>query len=155
MKLGMILGGIGTVRLASKRTKFGIIHFLGATSSGDSNQGIPLCVPRDIYGELAGDVKGYGGMQCEVGELSRFSTGPSTASASTPEFPDMRFLWMTSALSAHLDLGPSKQRHPYFTAAPAGNTSEITAPITRWDGRSPTSILPPISQRTDERRRVA
>jgi hypothetical protein len=65
-KLGMILGGIGSVRLASKRTKFGILHFLGATSSGDSNQGIPLCVPSDMYGQLADPIRQYGGMRCQV-----------------------------------------------------------------------------------------
>jgi hypothetical protein len=65
-KLGMILGGIGSVRLASNRTKHGVLHFLGATSSGDSSQGIPLCVTSDMYGQVVGAIREYGGMQCHV-----------------------------------------------------------------------------------------
>ena len=62
----MILGGIGTVRLASKRTKFGVLHFLSATSSGDSNQGVPMCVPPEVHRQIVDSIKDYGGVVCDI-----------------------------------------------------------------------------------------
>ena len=65
-KFGMILGGIGTVRLASKRTKFGVLHFLSATSSGDSNQGVPMCMPPEVHRQIVDSIKDYGGVVCDI-----------------------------------------------------------------------------------------
>lgn len=47
-KTSMVLGGIGSVRLAPRTVRGGDVCFWGASSNGISHQGIPLIVPIDI-----------------------------------------------------------------------------------------------------------
>ncbi|NOY96108.1 MAG: hypothetical protein GXO81_06970 [Chlorobi bacterium] len=70
-KEGMILGGYGSIRLASKLINNSKIFFLGATSSGVSHEGIPLIVEEDVYKEVIKYLKGnYGILADIIGSIS-------------------------------------------------------------------------------------
>ncbi|WP_340114868.1 hypothetical protein [Maribellus mangrovi] len=70
-KEGMILGGYGSIRLASKNINNKKTFFLGATSSGISHEGIPLVFEEDVYKELIKYFKGnYGIIADIIGSIS-------------------------------------------------------------------------------------
>lgn len=51
-KQEMILGGVGSIRLASKVFHEGRYVLLGASSTGASHEGVPICVPEEIADEI-------------------------------------------------------------------------------------------------------
>lgn len=65
-KLQMILGGIGSVRLSAKQTFLGRTHFLGATRSGVSHEGLPIAVPHETYRDLAPRLNEIGACLCDI-----------------------------------------------------------------------------------------
>lgn len=52
-KMNMMLGGVGSVRLAPDKSKF----YLCATSTGTSHQGIPIIVNKEIYNQFIDEIK--------------------------------------------------------------------------------------------------
>jgi hypothetical protein len=65
-KMNMVLGGVGSVRLASIPAPGERTHFLGASSTGVSHEGIPLCVGRDLYLEMIPFLKENGACDCTI-----------------------------------------------------------------------------------------
>jgi hypothetical protein len=59
-KYEMVLGGVGSVRLAPRFIRGGEVCFFCATSNGISHQGIPVIVPIDEGREILKDIKANG-----------------------------------------------------------------------------------------------
>ncbi len=69
-KTSMVRGGIGAIRLAEKIVNGSTIHFLGASSSGISHQGIPVVLPSEEYRKVIPIIKERGGCKVKlVGSL--------------------------------------------------------------------------------------
>ena len=60
-KLKMVLGGVGSVRLGSKKVDDAETHFLGATSTGAVHEGIPVALDKEQYRALIEPIKKTGG----------------------------------------------------------------------------------------------
>ena len=65
-KMGMIFGGVGSVRLTAKHTQFGETHFLCATSSGVSHEGIPIAVESAMLPKIMPLIREMGGCRASV-----------------------------------------------------------------------------------------
>jgi hypothetical protein len=65
-KLGMVLGGVGSVRFASKLLDVGRQHFLGATQSGVCDEGVPVCVEPTMYQDVIPLIKAHGSCECDI-----------------------------------------------------------------------------------------
>jgi hypothetical protein len=65
-KLNMVLGGVGSVRLAARERPQGKIHFLGASDDGVSHEGIPILVDSDLYDVVAPRLKEDGACSCDI-----------------------------------------------------------------------------------------
>ncbi|MDG4771840.1 hypothetical protein [Solwaraspora sp. WMMD792] len=59
-KASMVSGGIGSLRLAPKDTGMGLVHFLGASSSGYSYKGFPVAFDANCYDRLESDIRARG-----------------------------------------------------------------------------------------------
>lgn len=59
-KLGMVLGGVGSVRLAPRDVPGGKACFFGATFSGISHEGIPVVVPIEHGKQLLQSIRSQG-----------------------------------------------------------------------------------------------
>ena len=57
----LILGGVGSVRLAAKRINGELLYFLGASSNGVSHQGLPVALPEFEYQKIIQAIKESGG----------------------------------------------------------------------------------------------
>ncbi|WP_338839650.1 hypothetical protein [Flavobacterium ginsenosidimutans] len=55
-KMNMMLGGVGSVRLAPEKSNF----YLNATSTGTSHQGIPIIVSKEVYNQFIDEIKHQG-----------------------------------------------------------------------------------------------
>jgi len=60
-KVKMILGGVGSLRLASKVVGARAVHLLGASATGVSHQGIPVAIAEADYRVIVKSLKEYGG----------------------------------------------------------------------------------------------
>lgn len=60
-KQSMFLGGIGSVRLSSKESEKGTIFILGASSSGNTHEGVPVILYENGYRQVIETMKGSGG----------------------------------------------------------------------------------------------
>ncbi|HWS98747.1 MAG TPA: hypothetical protein VN256_00650 [Pyrinomonadaceae bacterium] len=65
-KYGMVLGGVGCIRLLSKEYGSDLIYFLCASSTGIAHQGIPLAVTEGAYREAIQSIKEYGGCVANI-----------------------------------------------------------------------------------------
>lgn len=65
-KSEMILGGVGSVRLKSRRVDGRRLHFFTATSTGISHEGIPLLADEDLVTGLLETFARAGGALCDV-----------------------------------------------------------------------------------------
>lgn len=57
----MVLGGIGSVRLAAKSINSKVFYFLGASSTGVSHQGVPVAMSESQYHEVMPLISEHGG----------------------------------------------------------------------------------------------
>jgi hypothetical protein len=62
VKTNMMLGGVGSVRLAPSKGNY----YLNATSTGTSHQGIPLITTKEIYNEIIDEIKTNGGTTLDI-----------------------------------------------------------------------------------------
>lgn len=83
-KLGMIQGGLGSLKLASKSMAGQLIFVLCATSNGISHEGIPVVIGEDLYSELIPMIKENGSARCTLSGKLRIL--PSELSAIKIEF---------------------------------------------------------------------
>ncbi|MDQ2807093.1 MAG: hypothetical protein M3Z04_09325 [Chloroflexota bacterium] len=58
-KREMVLGGVGSQRLAQKEIDSYKVYFLGATSTGFSHQGIPIVLDEQAYQRVMPIIRGY------------------------------------------------------------------------------------------------
>lgn len=65
-KKEMILGGVGSVRLAPRSIRSGEVTYFGATSNGISHQGIPVIAPSYECINILRAIKAYGGVVCNI-----------------------------------------------------------------------------------------
>lgn len=65
-KLGMILGGVGSLRLAAKNINSQFVYFLGASSNGVSHQGVPVALPESEYRKVIQIIKETGGCLANI-----------------------------------------------------------------------------------------
>ena len=65
-KSEMVLGGVGSIRLAPRFVRGGEVCFLGATSNGVSHEGIPIVLPIDVASKLLSEVHKFGGGVCNL-----------------------------------------------------------------------------------------
>jgi hypothetical protein len=72
-KVAMFLGGIGSVRLGSRRLDSETIYLLGASSNGSSHQGIPVMVPEREYRKVISYLQRGGCLTNMEGHLRVFS----------------------------------------------------------------------------------
>lgn len=62
----MVLGGVGSLRLRAKTIESQFTHFLGASSTGVTHQGIPLAMPDSTYRAVIQVIKEHGGCYANV-----------------------------------------------------------------------------------------
>lgn len=80
-KLGMILGGVGTCRLTTKRIGDRQAHILCATSNGICHQGIPIIIEYGSAAKVISSIAEKGGARVSIsGRVSVLSTGESPLS---------------------------------------------------------------------------
>jgi hypothetical protein len=66
----MLDGGVGCVRLKSKRLPIGEVWFMGATSEPVAHQGIPVALPDNLYRAFIDQLASSGSIRCSLtGEL--------------------------------------------------------------------------------------
>lgn len=69
-KTMMLDGGIGCIRLNSKRLVDGDVWFMGAASEPVAHQGIPVALPDSLYRKHIGQIAASGAIRCTLaGEL--------------------------------------------------------------------------------------
>ena len=116
-KLEMVLGGVGSVRLAPRDIRGGEVCFFGATSNGVSHCGIPLVTPIEVGRKLLKRIEKTGGCTASIsGSLWPLPLGasPIKFDRGIPKY----FLFAESVT----DIGEPKS-NPLVTVAIAFNSS--------------------------------
>jgi len=65
-KTAMVLGGVGSVRLAAHESPTGLTHFLGAAMTGICHRGVPIALAADMYGKVIQQIKERGGCRADI-----------------------------------------------------------------------------------------
>lgn len=126
-KMQMVLGGVGSVRLTSEKQNGKNFHMLGATSNGDSHEGIPIRISRPDYRELMPKIKEFGCCDCTLlVELEHYSSdGVFDAPTGVPRY--LLNVKDIDVLRSKSDREPLVTVSVMFLGANRGNMSEHLA----------------------------
>jgi hypothetical protein len=139
-KAGMVLGGIGSLRIGEKLIDNVPTHFLGASSSGISHQGIPVAMNTVQYRNTIEPIKTHGGCIANLtGSLRLLPTSLSIIQYNR-EVP--KFCFFVKDLEL---LAPSSQNDLLTSVAimfPSGNPTDYNEknPLYHKDGYTTSMI---------------